>query len=169
MDTKIPAQPVIREEGTQKLYSFIGGILGAYCIVRAFSYFFPVYREIDFVFIMYVVVAVLVAVIGLKTGAVYAFGRSIHYSAFFLVYYLFIQRNEPNVLEQFKAIRNIALTGFVFLFVVSGLAIMATAQNKEAQKNTQSLMPSLVVGLLLVVFSYGIMMIFRDIFNLFGK
>lgn len=168
MQIPTQAQVVIKEEGTQKLYSILGGMLGAYSIVRIFSYFFPVYRGIDSLFIFYVILVIGVAVVGFRTGAVYTFSRSLHFSAFFLIYYLYTQRNEHDVLQQFYQIRNVALSGFVFLFIFIGLATMITSHNKESQAVVQSVIPSIITTLLLVIFSYSVVLLTRDFFSIFG-
>jgi len=158
-----------KEEGTQKLGSILGGILVAYCLIKIGTYFYPSIRNIDATFLLYVVIFCVIGVIGFKTGTVSILSRAVKYCAFFIIYYLFTIRNSPDILVQFKEIRNIALVGFVLLFAVLGIVTMVTARrSKELHKSVQLVFPSLVTSLILVIFSYAIVTLLRDIATLIG-
>lgn len=61
------------------------------------------------------------------------------------------------ILPLWRAFRNIAYTMFVFVFIITGFAIMFKAKmSPQVTVTIQSALPKIVVSLLLVTFSYAI-------------
>lgn len=153
--------PLPPETGSQRVVSTIAALVAVYFVYGFGQYLVPSVLPFDFYFVCYIAAFIAVLVWAVSQGYFRAAPLAAFYSALLLVGYLTVYRDSPDLLERFNYARSIYFMGYMIAFVICGLIIMLRSRlPNQLVVSIQRLIPSIVVSLVTVIFSYAIVTLF---------
>jgi hypothetical protein len=116
MESYLQLEKPPKEPFVHSLIPSVLAVIAVYFLVNAGSYFFPIIRPFDLSLFLYCAAALGLYSAAFQYGYTTTLGKSILYSVFYEVYYLYSLGADPHLFEKFKQIRNFYFIVFVVVY-----------------------------------------------------